>query len=63
MGKFIKYRRIKKIFTLKELDIFFDDLIKDNCDIIYYNENHIKYDKLEVTVVFGKKNISDKQIL
>ena len=63
MGKFIKYLREKKTFTLKELEMFFDELVKNNCEIIYYNENHIKYDEIEVTIVYGKVNNGNKQIL
>jgi len=63
MGKFIKYNRIKKTLTIKELKILFDTLIKDGCEIIHYEENHIKYNEIEVLIIYGKVNNGNKQIL
>ncbi len=63
MSKFIKYNRIKKTVTLKELDDIFDDLIKNGCEIIHYEEILIKYDEIEILIICGKLNIANKQIL
>lgn len=66
MEKFIKYKRIIKRFGPKDLESnlqnFFDELIKDGWEIIYYNENRNKVavlkvymSYLEIIVVIGKK--------
>lgn len=66
MEKYIKYKRIvKNIYenNKNEFDTqdFFDKLITDGWDIIYYNENEKKSNhpdltsSLKITVVVGKK--------
>ncbi len=68
MEKYIKYKRIIKRITSdtnSELNTqkFFDELIKEGWDIIYYNESETKHNStiderfsyLEIVVVVGKK--------
>lgn len=58
MERFIKYKRIEKMVeNEEELTIFFDDLIIDGYEIIYYNEEIIANHSfnLNVIVVVGKK--------
>lgn len=71
MGKFIKYERIVKSFSIKEnnkdevndeIQKFFDYLITVGYEIIWYNEKMLPVNNpndlmvLTLTVVVGKKN-------
>ena len=58
MIKPIKYRRCNIILNTEELQEFFDKLISDGYEIIYYNETEIfdnGENKLKITVVGCKK--------
>lgn len=65
MERYIKYKRISKEFVLLDRDHqedFFDDLITEGWEIIYYNETIDKMDinsselpRLRIVVVVGKK--------
>jgi len=58
MERPIKYKRFYKIVTHDDIQIFFDDLIKDGWEIIYYNEIKPKIDtsiNFTVIVVASKK--------
>jgi hypothetical protein len=66
MEKYIKYKRIVKKFETKDLESnlqeFFDELIKDGWEIIYYNEKHnevaianVYLSNFEIILVVGKK--------
>jgi hypothetical protein len=63
MGKYIKYTRVKKTISPKELNEFLDSLIIDNCEIIYYNESTLKYNLMEIIILYGKINNNNKIIL
>ena len=54
MGKYIKYIREKKTLTIAELDKFLDNLIENNCEIIYYKETEVDFVTVKVTIVYGK---------
>lgn len=54
----IKYKRFDIVVDVVELQKFFDELITDGYEIIYYNENQVFCDgeiKINVIVVGCKK--------
>lgn len=68
MEVYIRYKRIKKTIDEDKFDEFFENLIKDGWEIIYYQEDKpiiekksvavesfIEYIKIPVTLVVGKK--------
>lgn len=63
MEKFIKYKRIRKVFYEDELEKYFDELITEGWEIIYYDETNHSYvssgnvNKMQFTVIIvaGKK--------
>lgn len=59
MIKNIKYKRFKEIHDEESIQKLFDQLVKDNWEIIYYNERIIFDNKIEVTIV-GSKKQSDR---
>jgi len=66
MERYIKYKRISKVFILSDNDHqedFFDDLIFEGWEIIFYNEKETNGDggipELEITVVVGRKQKID----
>lgn len=64
MGKYIKYKRIEKIHSPETLQMVFDDLIKNDCEIIHYTEEKKDVDRIFVAIVYGKLNLDvKKQIL
>jgi predicted nucleic acid-binding protein len=69
MERFIKYKRIEKKLTLPALQLFFDELITDGFEIIYYNEKKDEINDVEdnseinVVIVAGKKQIDLKSVL
>lgn len=59
MERFIKYKRFE-VTNTENIQQFFDELIKEGWEIIYYNEVEINggsgYDKfIKIIVVAGKK--------
>lgn len=60
MLKPIKYKRFNIVVDVLEIQEFFDKLIIDGYEIIYYNENQIIDDgkiKMNIIVVGCKKQI------
>ena len=63
MEAYIKYKRIFGRYTDEQLQMQFDDLIKDGLEIIKYDEEfvpssntlHGEIPKLAVTMIVGKK--------
>jgi len=64
MSVYIKYKRINITLKESEINTFFDNLIIDGWNIIYYNEFIIPYESLNneitensinMTIVLGKK--------
>jgi hypothetical protein len=64
MDRFIKYKRIEEKLTPQELQVIFDDLIKDGFEIIYYSENKAAtndifgHEQLTIVIVAGRKQIT-----
>jgi hypothetical protein len=58
MEKYIKYKRFNDRYTKESLQVFFDLLITEGWEIIYYNEYNQMPDSMHVTVVCGKKQES-----
>ncbi len=61
MERYIKYKRIVKKFYIsnsEKIQEFFDELIKDGYEIIYYHEEIINMLELQITLVIGKKQES-----
>ncbi len=70
MEKFIKYKRITKTLNEEDFDDFFDELIRNGWNIIYYTENTDMLNNysnnssniiqtsnpIKVTIVVGKHN-------
>lgn len=59
-NNYVKYKRIKKTFNVNKktdeyIQEFFDDLVKDGFDIIYYNEIINQLD-IHLTILVGRKN-------
>jgi hypothetical protein len=57
MEAYIKYKRITKIVKESETQKFFDDLVIDGWDIIYYNERMLfnLVDEILITMVLGRR--------
>mgnify|MGYP000945148975 CR=1 FL=1 len=68
MEVYIRYRRIKKTIDEDKFDEFFENLIKDGWEIVYYQEDKpiierksvtaesvIEFIKIPVTLVVGRK--------
>jgi hypothetical protein len=55
MEAFIKYKRICETVTDNTIQKFFDDLITEGWEIIYYCEQPINAFEMRITVVCGKK--------
>lgn len=68
MEVFIRYKRIKKTIDEDKFDEFFENLIKDGWEIVYYHEDKpiiernsvtansvIEFIKIPITLVVGKK--------
>lgn len=57
MEKYIKYKRVDEKLTAEELQDFFDNLIIDGWEIIYYHEELIGVvnTKIHIVLVVGKK--------
>jgi len=55
MEKIIKYKRFDETHDINTLNKFFDDLITEGWEIIYYNEHKMAEGKLHVTIVACKK--------
>lgn len=64
MDRFIKYKRIEEKLTPNQLQVIFDDLIKDGFEIIYYDEikaatnDVFGQEQLTVVIVAGRKQIT-----
>lgn len=56
--RYIKYRRISKSFKSSEIQKFFDELIKNGEEIIYYNETCVN-DLISVNAVLGKLRLEN----
>jgi len=60
-NSYVKYNRIKRTFNITDKKIddniqeFFDDLVKDGFDIIYYNEV-VNQSYIHMTILVGRKN-------
>jgi hypothetical protein len=70
MERFIRYKRFESKLTPEELQEFFNKLIADGFEIIYYNENKepmkniFGNEEISIVVVAGKKQESElKKIL
>lgn len=59
MERYIKYKRIEETITKSALQMFFDDLVKEGFEIIYYRENNedVKrgFENIGIVMVVGKK--------
>lgn len=56
MEKYIKYKRFTKDFVdSDEIQKFFDELITDGWDILYYQEEPKDVKTLNIIVVVGKR--------
>lgn len=58
MEKVIKYKRFDETHDASTLDMFFDSLIKNGWEIIYYSEHKMAEGKIHITVVACKKQNS-----
>lgn len=62
MQKFIKYKRfeLKTSNEIENIQPFFDDLIKNSWEIIYYNEIEVPLNtskfEIKIVVVAGKRH-------
>ena len=61
MNRYIKYVRISKFFSNEDLDEKLNSLIKEDLEIIYYNESIRNKNKVLVTMICGKLNLANKK--
>lgn len=72
MERYIKYKRFVECLTPTGIQVFFDDLVKEGWDILYYREklcgekqNEIRLhsvdneDFFNIIVVAGKRQLAD----
>lgn len=53
MENFIKYKRIEETIKIDEINIFLDNLIRNNFQIIYWNETKDN-EEIKIITVVGK---------
>jgi hypothetical protein len=55
MEKSIRYKRFFETHNEETLQEFFDKLVTEGWEIIYYSEHQMMEGKFQITVVCGKK--------
>jgi hypothetical protein len=63
MGKYVKYIRFAAPLSAEELQKKFDELIKEGLEIVHYEEKKQETDRFYVTIICGKINEGEKQLL
>lgn len=63
MGSYIKYKRFEKEITEDDLQKYFDELIAEGWEIIYYYEKKGFPPVISVVIVVGKTHSQIKNIL
>ena len=63
MGLYIKYTRIAAPFNSEELQKKFDEITAEGLEIIHYEERKQETDRFYVTMVLGRINEGNKEIL
>jgi len=55
MNTYIKYERIAKKISERDIDELFRKIISDGCDLLYYKEKISEDGMIDVVLVVGKK--------